>query len=235
MKKILLIISIILFTPDVNAQIATLTQEYWYASKVTIDGFDYFPDPAIAEATLYFNSNHIDMGICDYRTVAMITSIDATKIYLDEGSATLAVGCPMQSFSDYYPDSIILIQDLLIQQAVVLDYNIMLTNNNPTNEYQLIISNKNGDSATFNNFTLSNEKFNLNDFKIYPNPVQKDLIVESSSQTIKFLNIYTMKGKVIKKFSDSKRYDLSSLENGIYFVEIILENGSKATKRIIKQ
>lgn len=87
--------------------------------------------------------------------------------------------------------------------------------------------------------TLSVDSFGFEDLVIYPNPTSEKLTVESSqlvSETI--ISIYDIQGKMLfsEKMLPNKKamtVDVSSFENGVYFVKISSE-GNSAIKKLIK-
>ena len=72
---------------------------------------------------------------------------------------------------------------------------------------------------------VSNESF-----KLYPNPVEDYLYIQSSDTTIKNIDIYNILGKKIYSTSSENRLDMSSYSAGIYFVKI-----NNSTFKIVKK
>lgn len=90
-------------------------------------------------------------------------------------------------------------------------------------------------SGTFTTTTLSinNTVFN-NKFSLSPNPTNNILNIEIQ-EPIKAINIINIAGQTIKiKNFANKQIDVSTLQNGIYFIEIITEKGSHLEKFIKK-
>ena len=73
--------------------------------------------------------------------------------------------------------------------------------------------------------SVSNESF-----KLYPNPVEDHLYIQSSDTTIKNIDIYNILGKKIYSTSSENRLDMSSYSAGIYFVKI-----NNSTFKIVKK
>mgnify|MGYP006060665459 FL=1 len=73
--------------------------------------------------------------------------------------------------------------------------------------------------------SVSNESF-----KLYPNPVEDYLYIQSSDTTIKNIDIYNILGKKIYTSSSENRLDMSSYSAGIYFVKI-----NNSTFKIVKK
>ncbi len=85
----------------------------------------------------------------------------------------------------------------------------------------------------------SDEKKEFSELKIYPNPCKSDKItVESYEKEISEIIITNIAGKqvLLKKFSlpeNKKQLNLSEVNNGIYFVKIITNNGKQVVKKLI--
>ena len=73
--------------------------------------------------------------------------------------------------------------------------------------------------------SVSNESF-----KLYPNPVEDHLYIQSSDTTIKNIDIYNILGKKIYNSSSENILDMSSYSAGIYFVKI-----NNSTFKIVKK
>ncbi len=80
--------------------------------------------------------------------------------------------------------------------------------------------------------TLSVEESLFNDIKIYPNPIESILKIQSEI-TIDNIKIYSLQGQLIKQASDTE-IDVSNLSSGIYFVSIS-SDGKTITKKFVKQ
>lgn len=80
--------------------------------------------------------------------------------------------------------------------------------------------------------TLGTEQNALDNFSVYPNPVQ-DILHIDAAFTVEKVNVYNTLGKKVAA-SSSKTIDVSYLPSGIYFAEILSE-GNRAVKRIIKK
>jgi len=86
-----------------------------------------------------------------------------------------------------------------------------------------------------NNCTLLNkESFEKNDLSIYPNPTS-DIINIITNQKIKSLTLFSLDGKRVKNVkSVLKKLDVKRLEEGIYVINFVTENGKTFTKKMIK-
>ena len=79
------------------------------------------------------------------------------------------------------------------------------------------------------------DTFNIeNVLKIYPNPTQSTISI-NSSLPIEKIHVYTMAGQIVGRFGNVSNIDLSNYDAGIYLFRIHADNGSMITKKIIKQ
>ncbi|MCO6173961.1 T9SS type A sorting domain-containing protein [Flavobacterium sp. NRK F10] len=71
--------------------------------------------------------------------------------------------------------------------------------------------------------------------EIYPNPFS-DAIYLSGNVDIKMINLYSIKGKLVKNYNDFENLnaDINSLESGIYILQIIDSSNDEFRKKIIK-
>lgn len=82
--------------------------------------------------------------------------------------------------------------------------------------------------------SLNLDEFSRFEIALYPNPAENLIHVQSLEQ-IKRIKIYSMKGNLVKDFSEfSGGIDVSNLVNGIYFVQVIIDSGSIITTKFIK-
>jgi len=119
---------------------------------------------------------------------------------------------------------------------------------------QIVLSSPNftGGKVTFNNtsdpefapvFNLNygetpsaiNDEIALQGFKVYPNPANSILNIETTSATITKTEVFNMLGSaVVLQQNDSKSVDVSSLPQGIYFINVTTTEGTGKVK-FIKQ
>ena len=77
-----------------------------------------------------------------------------------------------------------------------------------------------------------------NEIKIYPNPANHFVTIESDKE-VTAVKVYSTDGKL--SFEDdfepvkSKKIDLSSLQNGMYLVNVYFQNGTQSYKRVLKK
>lgn len=75
---------------------------------------------------------------------------------------------------------------------------------------------------------------NTKAFKIFPNPVKREINLVSKEPIVK-LKLYNYQGKlVLKKNNNTDFIDVTSLDSGIYFIEAFINNEKSMQKVIIK-
>ncbi len=79
--------------------------------------------------------------------------------------------------------------------------------------------------------SLGLESVSKDSFKLYPNPVEDYLNIDSSNTVIKNINVFNILGKKIYSTNSFNRLDMSSYDAGIYFVKI----NNTITFKIVKK
>ncbi len=87
-------------------------------------------------------------------------------------------------------------------------------------------------TGTFN-LSLDDIESSKNTFTISPNPAKNSFNIQTKNQ-IKQVSIFDASGKQLKVFSQSEKYEISTLENGTYFIEIIDNEGNINNQKLIK-
>ncbi|WP_190246283.1 T9SS type A sorting domain-containing protein [Gelidibacter gilvus] len=82
-------------------------------------------------------------------------------------------------------------------------------------------------------FVLSSESFDIESFKVYPNPAS-DVLNISTRDNIKNVEIFDVLGKSVKRVLHSKSIDVSNLKTGVYFVKVLTDNGQETKKLAIE-
>lgn len=104
----------------------------------------------------------------------------------------------------------------------------------PNNQYGLDIYNPSGKRMNFNSTSLSNQKVDINQIDIYPNPVS-DILNISSNQEIKKVEIFQINGqKVFESKVNVSSIDMTEMMAGVYFLKIFGENDVVVIKKIVK-
>lgn len=85
---------------------------------------------------------------------------------------------------------------------------------------------------------LTNNGTFENAIAAYPNPVKNVLNIESQSKTIANLKVYAISGALLQEMKEVNKnnvlLNISNYTNGIYFVNLTLEDGSSVVQKIIK-
>lgn len=89
------------------------------------------------------------------------------------------------------------------------------------------------ENKIINEGNLNTVIFNKNDFKLYPNPTE-GLINIQTREAIRNISIYNHLGQLITTQKQTQ-FNLENLANGIYMVRVDFENGQTANKKIIKK
>lgn len=84
--------------------------------------------------------------------------------------------------------------------------------------------------------TTENTNPDINTFKMFPNPIQDNLLVrtEKEMREITVRNIMGQTIKTITANDSEKIIDLSELSGGNYIISVVLENGELLTKKLVK-
>jgi uncharacterized delta-60 repeat protein len=78
---------------------------------------------------------------------------------------------------------------------------------------------------------FSNEK---NPFRIYPNPTSGILNIDSET-TITQIEIYNLLGQLVKSNTNQNIIDIFSVNQGIYFIKVMDENGNIGSQKLLKK
>lgn len=171
--------------------------------------YDYVPK----EDHLFINTKHNGNSEFRYRMYA-----------IKNNESNLTPALSINSFDVFYENTPNGIKSL----STFLDNKFYFTGNISEEGEELLV-------AGFDT-VLRVDDFNLNthnsDFKIFPNPVNNILNIDSSSD-IKSVKIYNILGKEILK-TKSKKINVSKLNSGIYILKLENNLGEVSTKKWIK-
>jgi hypothetical protein len=110
--------------------------------------------------------------------------------------------------------------------AIYFDYNAPVMTNQTLNTIQLV--------------TGIGETNKVTDMIVYPNPATNELYLNTgTTEDAISISIYDLQGRLVQdqkinKNSSIQKLNISFLVNGFYFIELIKNDGSKLTKKIIK-
>lgn len=80
--------------------------------------------------------------------------------------------------------------------------------------------------------SMNNIDFNKNTINFYPNP-SKGILNISSDKNIEKINLYDVWDKLLISFASNSILDLKHLSQGLYFLEINFQDGSKSSDRLL--
>jgi len=72
------------------------------------------------------------------------------------------------------------------------------------------------------------------DFSVYPIPTSGILNIQSD-MPINQIEIYNLLGQLVKSNTDQNSIDISSVDQGIYFIKVMDENGNTGTQKVVKK
>ncbi|MBF4986410.1 T9SS type A sorting domain-containing protein, partial [Nonlabens mediterrranea] len=93
-----------------------------------------------------------------------------------------------------------------------------------------------GTPGAVNDFTLSNEQFTKNSFKLFPNPVSGNEITISveNGNPIDVIIYSALGQQVISQKAVTNSINVSSLNAGLYIVKVS-QNGNSQTRKLVVQ
>ncbi|MGV6830675.1 MAG: lamin tail domain-containing protein [bacterium] len=94
-----------------------------------------------------------------------------------------------------------------------------------------------GTPGAANDFTLSNSQFDVNTFKIYPNPNNTGVLtILGNSNTTLNINVYDVLGQRVlsQEIMSNNTLNVSKLKSGVYLVNIAQDNRTVTKKLVIK-
>jgi len=106
-------------------------------------------------------------------------------------------------------------------------------------DYELLITNTDGDWALFQRDQLTNVgDFAKDSFTLYPNPVKETLFISSTINQAVNASIYNLNGKLLQSHSIENKttaLDVKSLDQGLYFIVFETETGERVSKKFVKR
>jgi hypothetical protein len=81
--------------------------------------------------------------------------------------------------------------------------------------------------------TLSSGEFTKNSVSIYPNPVQ-DVLTINTQETLRNVTVFNINGQQMPVRLNNNTIDVSSFSNGVYLLNVELENGAKEVMKFVK-
>ncbi|MCB0456190.1 MAG: T9SS type A sorting domain-containing protein [Flavobacteriaceae bacterium] len=181
----------------------------FFNQDTTNPGVGLIDDSALGN--VYFNFPH-DEWFKIVMNFDISTGIGAATWQFNvNGVDVLPVGTPFTDNSGTYPTSL-----------GGIDFFSISTNN----EYYL------DDFNYTEGFLGVTDMFSGVEFTIFPNPVQEILQIEST-EPIHRIIIYSIQGTVVLTDKETKKVDVSTLQRGLYFIEIETNSG-KGLQKVMK-
>lgn len=86
-----------------------------------------------------------------------------------------------------------------------------------------------------NNLSTADNSFG--NLHLFPNPVKDILTINLANQSFNSYKIYNLTGQIVLNYTQNNQnqINVSTLENGIYFIKITTDNGKSITKKVIKK
>lgn len=116
-----------------------------------------------------------------------------------------------------------------------------LPNSFDQNDYNNIVAtatDENGNTSEFGtsiNYSLGISQFESSAIKIFPNPSQDIITIESIANTVLRIEVFDVYGKKVLNQTAINTMNVSSLASGIYVLKIKDENGGIKSAKMIKQ
>lgn len=190
-----------------------------------------------------FNSNSISMIDLGLNCLPELTptpsnnSLDLNdSIQIDWDDVSEVSGYEIQ----YSSDSTFYTSTITIQ---TINSDTILTDLEPSTKYFWRVRTIGGDYKNiFNdiwNFTVQDKATGIlkqpliNEYKIYPNPAKEQFIIETSLK-VEAINIFSLSGILVKSFISQDSYSISSLNSGVYIMNIHCKTDSFTQKLIIE-
>ena len=232
----LIIVSLMIYSFQSQAQTQELLDNTWYLEKVVIDDEDIFvPNlgvPPIAYAE--FSIDNLTTEYCDWLFADIEYSEPSNFIFT--GAGVTFEGCGVEEYDVF---EAIYFNDFFgsIEVGFYQPFSYEITEES-SNLKKLTITNTNDDKAVYYSQTLSTEDIDgFGTVRLYPNPAQNEFSVESDL-SLDIIKIYNQLGQLVEKFDvkdTQSSYDISTLSTGLYFIELSSVDGKKSVRKIIKK
>lgn len=238
--SILVIITIVDFSglyaqdPD-----PVIFEDTWYLTELVVDGNNVVIPSNSDFSVVTLDLTEMPPWVINTRACnnigAFITEFTDT-FFITNGFAIFSYDCFDPStfvfeniyFSGFYEDSTPLSTYTYVLESV------------PNDALMLTIMNSEGDTAIYGNPALDISEFENDEFILYPNPASEKIFLKLATiATVQEINVINIHGRLM-----SKKYPInlelieietSNLYSGLYFVQVIDENGQVTVKRFVKK
>ena len=219
------------------SQDGTLSSVDWRLDFIEIDGQAYYPpvNEELYQVPLIFENNGLlfKSFVCKQGEGELVFDDPYLSFNFVDGINFTLPECQNTENSDFEE----LYFGFFLNEIIeTFDYEIYIIDF--PEAYNLIITSASGNFAYYNDFTLSNQEFSDSNILIFPNPVEDELFISTSSDIGAFsITIYNISGNSILTTSYNNGDESINVENfkkGIYFISIKDEFGNTSIKRMIK-
>jgi hypothetical protein len=231
----LIIVSLIIYSFQSQAQTQELLDNTWYLEKVVIDDEDIFV-PNLGSPPIAYAEFNLDFFNTEY-CMSLYADIEYSELsnFIFTGQGLTFEGCEVEEYDMF--DAVYFYDYFGFEVGFYQPFSYEITEESSTLK-KLTITNTNDDKAVYYSETLSTQDIDgFGTVRLYPNPAQNEFSVESDVD-IKQIKMYNQLGQVVLEFDDIKpqpSYDISVLSKGIYFVELSSVQGKKTVKKLVKQ
>lgn len=210
----------------------------WFLHYGILNGEEFEPPyPSFFTAELYFDSENEFLKVSHpYCEESLSTSYlfgSNNEFTIEDADVVLAGICAEQEILEFMPKHYNIYGDEDGNPKNPFTYSLESDGDN----YMLTIENGEGDIAVYGDVQLSVTDFEASSFLLYPNPAT-DILTLSSREIVKEVAVYDIHGKLVKtsRFNNEPlEIDVSTLQNGLYFLRIETEVGRVATAKFIKK
>ena len=225
------------FTLKSLAQDPQLFENEWFLMELIVDGntIDIPSTNEIGDIQLFLTETRIETHACN--TIGTdITDFTNSSFTVDIWSLLVFI-CNSQStidFEDFYFEDF---YRFSFPVNNIFTYNLV---SGPNDTLTLTITNANGDSGVYGNPALGIEDLKQNAFTLYPNPATEKMYLQLSTGVLaKEVWVYDVQGRLINQevFNQTNLIEIetASLHAGLYFVQVIDNNGHVSVERFVKE
>ncbi|MCW5518982.1 T9SS type A sorting domain-containing protein [Aureitalea sp. L0-47] len=201
----------------------------WYLHEVTVDGTTY---PSTGDI---FNPGILGFDEDEMSTWISVNAFFSEVLYdpvLDEFETSMPA---LTLFiCDIYCDlEEVYLEDFYFKNGDPQTFSYEIISNAPG--YRLIVTDSEGNFAVYGDTILGIHENRLENIGFYPNPAKDILYLYSEGQLISSATVYSLSGQQLTvKSENPEAIDVSSLSEGIYFLEIVTESG-RVVKKFVKK
>jgi len=121
----------------------------------------------------------------------------------------------------------------IIQEGVDMASSVHAVDINGDGDMDVIATGRSYGKVVWYENTLGLNENTLVEFLVYPSPTMGILTIESKTP-ITEIEIYNQLGQLVKSNTNQNTIDISSVNQGIYFIKIMDENGDFGTQKVVK-